>query len=615
MTTPDCEQPTRTPDDIDIDALREKYRQEREKRLRPEGSKQYLELTGELAKFYEIDPYSPPVVRDPISEDIYVAVLGGGIAGLLAGAYLKKAGVDDVHVIEMGGDFGGVWYWNRFPGIQCDNDSYCYMPLLEELDYIPTKKYADGAEIREHCQRIGKHFGLYDSAIFSTEVRALRWDETIKRWRISTNRGDDIRARFVVMTNGSFNRPKLPGIPGIQDFTGHQFHSSRWDYEYTGGDSSGGLHKLADKRVALIGTGASGIQIVPFLGRYAKHLYVFQRTPSSVDSRGNTPTDPEWVKTLKPGWQKERQRNFHRWSPFEGVVFDQPDLVCDFWTELGRNMTARIAAMDDPASLTVEQIMAIREEEDYKVMERLRRRIDSIVEDKRTAEALKPYYRFLCKRPCSNDEYLTTFNRPNVTLVDVAESKGVERITETAVLAGGVAYEVDCIIYASGFEITTEISRRYAIDTIEGRDGLSLFDYWQDGYKTLHGMTTRGFPNQFHTGFIQGGVAANTTAMLEQQAEHIAYIIAEAHKRGVVTVEPSQRAQEEWIRTIRETAVDTSAFDQTCTPGYYNNEGGGGGEGIRTHLGEPYGPGFYAFGELLEKWRAQGDLDGLELGI
>ncbi|BCO38333.1 NAD(P)/FAD-dependent oxidoreductase [Mycobacterium heckeshornense] len=614
MTTPDCEQPTNTPDDIDIDALREKYRQEREKRLRPEGSKQYLELTGELAKFYEIDPYTAPLVRDPIREDIYVAVLGGGIAGLLAGAYLKKAGVEDVHIIEMGGDFGGVWYWNRFPGIQCDNDSYCYMPLLEELDYIPTKKYADGAEIREHCQRIGKHFGLYDSAIFSTEVRALRWDEAIKRWRISTDRGDDIRARFVVMTNGSFNRPKLPGIPGIEDFNGHQFHSSRWDYEYTGGDSTGGLHKLADKRVALIGTGASGIQIVPFLGRHAKHLYVFQRTPSSVDSRGNTPTDPEWVKTLKPGWQKERQRNFHRWSPFEGVVFDQPDLVCDFWTELGRNMTARIAAMKDPASLTMEQIMAIREEEDYKVMERLRRRIDSIVEDKRTAEALKPYYRFLCKRPCSNDEYLDTFNRPNVTLVDVAESKGVERITEKAVVAGGVEYEVDCIIYASGFEITTEISRRYAIDTIEGRNGLSLFDYWRDGYKTLHGMTARGFPNQFHTGFIQGGVAANTTAMLEQQAEHIAYIIAEAHKRGVVTVEPSQRAQDEWVRVIRETAVDTSAFDQTCTPGYYNNEGGGGGEGIRTHLGEPYGPGFYAFGELLDQWRAKGDLDGLELG-
>ncbi|MGH3676393.1 MAG: flavin-containing monooxygenase [Mycobacterium sp.] len=606
--------PTQTPDDIDIDALREKYRLEREKRLRPEGSKQYIELSGELAKYYEIDPYTPPAVRDPISEDVNVVVLGGGIAGLLAGAYLKKAGVDDVRVIEMGGDFGGVWYWNRFPGIQCDNDAYCYTPLLEELDFVPSKKFADGAEIFQHCRNIGKHFGLYDGAIFSTEVRTLRWDDDIKRWRISTDRGDDIRARFVVMANGSFNRPKLPGIPGIENFQGHQFHSSRWDYEYTGGDSTGGLDKLADKRVALIGTGATGIQVVPFLGRYTKHLYVFQRTPSSVDTRDNTPTDPEWVKTLKPGWQKDRQRNFHRWSPFEGVVFDQPDQICDFWTELGRGMTARIAAMEDPASLTIEQIMAIREDEDYKLMERLRRRIESMVDDAQTAEALKPYYQFLCKRPCSNEEFLPTFNRPNVTLVDVSGSKGVERITEKGVVVGGSEYEVDCIIYASGFEITTEISRRYAIDTIEGRDGVSLFDHWRDSYKTLHGMTSRGFPNQFHTGFIQGGVAANTTAMLEQQAEHIAYVISEAVNRGATIVEPSQEAQDAWIRTIRETSVDTSAFDQACTPGYYNNEGGGGGEGIRSHLGEYFMPGFYVFDELLQEWRDKGDLDGLVLG-
>jgi cyclohexanone monooxygenase len=554
------------------------------------------------------------VIRNSISEDIDVAVLGGGIAGLLSASHLKKAGVHDVRIIEMGGDFGGVWYWNRFPGIQCDNDAYCYIPLLEELDYMPTKKYADGAEIREHCRRIGKHFGLYDSALFSTQVRALRWDESIKRWRISTNRDDDIRARFVVMANGSFNRPKLPGIPGIKDFKGRAFHSSRWDYEYTGGDSTGGLDKLGDKRVALVGTGASGIQIVPFLGRYAKHLYVFQRTPSSVDERGNRPTDPEWVKSLKPGWQRERQRNFHRWSPFEGVVLGEPDLVCDFWTELGRNMTARIAAMDDPVSLTLEQLMAVREEEDYKVMERLRRCIDAIVEDNDTAEALKPYYRFLCKRPCSNDEYLPTFNRPNVTLVDVSESKGVERATENGLVAGGIEYHVDCIIFASGFEITTEIRRRYAIDAIEGRDGLSLFDHWADSYKTLHGMTSRGFPNQFHTGFIQGGVAANTTAMFQQQGEHIAYIISEALAHGAVTVEPSQEAQDAWVRTIRETAVDTSQFDMQCTPGYYNNEGGGE-EGIRSHLGEPYGPGFYAFCDLLKEWRDKGDLAGLVLGL
>ncbi|BBY19632.1 flavin-containing monooxygenase [Mycolicibacterium litorale] len=604
--------PTDTPDDFDIDALREKYAQERAKRLRPEGSKQYVELTDEFAGYYENDPYTPVQPRNPIHEDIDVAVLGGGFGGLLSAAHLKKAGVDDVRIIELGGDFGGVWYWNRYPGIQCDNESYCYIPLLEELNFMPSKKFADGAEIYEHCRNIGKHFGLYDKAIFSTQVRDLRWDDEIHRWRISTNRDDDIRARFVVLASGPFHRPKLPGIPGIQDFKGHAFHSSRWDYDYTGGDTSGNLHKLADKKVAVIGTGATAIQIVPFLARDAGHLYVFQRTPSTVDERNNAPTDPEWVKSLQPGWQKERQRNFHAWT-FEGMAPGQPDLVCDFWTELGRNTAARVMALEDPASLTPEQFMAIREEEDYKLMERLRRRIDALVEDPQTAEALKPYYRFLCKRPLSNDEYLPAFNRPNVTLVDVSDSRGVEKVTENGLVAGGVEYEVDCIIYASGFEITTDISRRYSIDAIEGRDGLSLYDYWRDGYKTLHGMTSRGFPNQFFTGFTQVGISANIAANYELQGEHIAYVIAEALSRGAEVVEPTQDAQDAWCRTVKETAVDNSAFDASCTPGYYNNEGGGGGEGLRSHLGEPYGPGFYAFGDLLAGWREKGDMDGLVL--
>lgn len=604
--------PTQTPDDVDIDALRERYAQERAKRLRPEGSKQYVELTDEFAGYYETDPYTPVTDRDPIDEAIDVAVLGGGFGGLLTAAHLKKAGVDDVRIIELGGDFGGVWYWNRYPGIQCDNESYCYIPLLEELDFMPSKKFADGAEIYQHCRNIGKHFGLYDGAIFSTQVRDLRWDDEINRWRISTNRDDDIRARFVVLASGPFHRPKLPGIPGIQDFKGHAFHSSRWDYDYTGGDAGGNLHKLADKKVAVIGTGATAIQIVPFLARDAGHLYVFQRTPSTVDERNNAPTDPEWVKTLQPGWQKERQRNFHAWT-FEGMAPGQPDLVCDFWTELGRNTAARVMALEDPSTLTPEQFMAIREEEDYKLMERLRRRIDALVDDPDTAEALKPYYRFLCKRPLSNDEYLPAFNRPNVTLVDVSDSKGVEKVTEHGLVANGVEYEVDCIIYASGFEITTDISRRYSIDAIEGRDGLSLYDYWRDGYKTLHGMTSRGFPNQFFTGFTQVGISANIAANYELQGEHIAYIIATALERGAQVVEPTPDAQDAWCRTVKGTAVDNSAFDASCTPGYYNNEGGGGGEGIRSHLGEPYGPGFYAFGDLLSAWREKGDLDGLVL--
>jgi cyclohexanone monooxygenase len=609
----DCEQPTQTPDDVDIPALREKYRQEREKRLRSEGSKQYVELEDDFAGYYETDPHSPPLVRDPIAEDIDVAVIGGGFAGLLCAAHLKKAGVDDVRIVELGGDFGGVWYWNRYPGIQCDNESYCYIPLLEELDFMPSKKFADGAEIYQHCRNIGKHFGLYDGAIFSTQVRDLRWDNAVKRWRISTDRDDDIRARFVVMASGPFHRPKLPGIPGIKDFKGHSFHTSRWDYSYTGGDSTGGLDKLADKTVAVVGTGATGIQVTPFIARHAKHLYVFQRTPSTVDVRNNTPTDPDWVRSLRPGWQKERQRNFHSWT-FEGMAPGQPDLVCDFWTELGRNTAARVLALEDPAALTPEQFMTIREEEDYKVMERLRRRVESIVADQDTAEALKPYYRFLCKRPCSNDDYLETFNRPNVTLVDVSATKGVQRATEKGLVANDIEYQVDCIIYASGFEITTEMSRRYSINAIQGRDELTLFDYWADGYQTLHGMTSRGFPNQFFTGFTQVGISANIAANYELQGEHIAYIIAEAIARGATTVEPTQRAQDDWCTAIEETAIDNSAFDSQCTPGYYNNEGGGGGEGIRSHLGQPYGPGFYAFGDLLGQWRAKGDLDGLVLG-
>jgi cyclohexanone monooxygenase len=615
MTTTDntCG-PTATPDDIDIPALREKYAAERAKRLRSDGGSQYLELEGDFAEFYEVDPYTTVVEREPIVEDTDVVILGGGFAGLLAGAYLKKAGVEGIRVIEMAGDFGGVWYWNRFPGIQCDNDAYCYIPLLEELDFMPSKKFADGAEIFQHCRNIGKHFGLYDGALFSTQVRELHWDDATQRWRISTDRDDEIRARFVVMAQGSYNRPKLPGIPGIKDFTGHVFHSARWDYDYTGGDADGGLDKLADKRVALVGTGATGIQLVPHLGRDAKQLFVFQRTPSSVDARTNPATDPEWAASLQPGWQEERKRNFHNWSPFVGVVFGEPDLVCDFWTELGRNLTARIASSDDPASVTIEQIMAFREEEDYGIMERLRRRVAEIVEDPVTAEALKPYYRFMCKRPTSSEHYLATFNRPNVTLVDVSASKGVERLTEKGIVANGVEYEVDCVIFASGFEISTEISRRYAIDRIVGRDGLSLFDYWENDYKTLHGMTSRGFPNQFFMGFIQGGVSANTTAMFEQQAKHIAYIIAEAQNRGSTTVEPSQEGQDAWVQTVRELAIDNSAFELSCTPGYYNNEGQGGAVKNGAFLGDFYSPGFYAFDELIAEWREKGDLDGLELG-
>ncbi len=614
-----CE-PTNVPltEEIDIPAMKERYRQERDKRIRREGQKQYVQPVEDFARAYKGDPHTPIEQRNPISEDIDVAVIGGGFSGILAGVHLRKAGITGFRNIDHAGDFGGVWYWNRYPGIQCDNDAYCYLPMLEEMGYMPSKKFSDGRDIYEYIRSIAKRFELYEKAFFHTLVTGIRWDEGIKRWRIATDRGDDIRARFVVMANGLLDIPKLPGIPGIHEFKGRMFHTARWEYDYTGGSyKNPELNKLADKRVAIVGTGATAIQAVSNLGRYAKQLYVLQRTPSTVDERRNTPTDPEWVKSLKPGWQKDRKINFQR-GAIESLAAGEPDLICDIWTELNRNLAAESAAQGCP-ELSFNEYLARREGMDYRVMERLRRRVDSIVKDKETAEALKPWYRFMCKRPCSNDDYYPTFNRPNVKLIDVSATKGVEHMTGRGFVARGVEYEIDCMIFASGFEVTSDLDRRWGIKVIEGRNGLSIYDYWADGYKTLHGMMSHGFPNQFFIGFYQGGFNATTTETFNRQSYHIAHIIKEAFTRGVKTVEPSPESQDEWVRHVRDTAIDLTQFQRECTPSYFNNEGekqgnSEGEEKYRWYLGESYGPGWNAFEQLMRDWRDRGDLKGLVLG-
>jgi cyclohexanone monooxygenase len=600
--------PTDTPD-IDLAGLREKYRREADKRRRPEGFAQYIEIAGDFADFLDFEPYDPIPDRAPLADEIDVVVLGGGFAGLIAAGRLKQAGVEKIRIIDRGGDFGGTWYWNRYPGVQCDVESYSYLPLLEEMGYMPRDRYAYGPEIFEYCQAIGRRFGLYEHALFGTVVTALRWDEAVTRWRVATNRGDDIRARYVVMCPGPLNRPKLPGVPGIKRFKGHSFHTTRWDYAYTGGDwKNPELSKLADKRVAVIGTGATAVQCVPFLARHAKHVTVFQRTPSYIDDRGNRPTDPDWARSLAPGWQGERMHNFHV-GINEVYARETVDLICDGWSEINRNIQARREAAGWP-EITLEDLMTLREEEDYRAMERIRRRVDSIVEDPATAEALKPWYRFLCKRPCFNDDYLPTFNRPNVSLVDVSDSRGIEGMTETGILANGREYEVDCIVYASGFETTTDMRRRYGIDVIEGRGALSIYDHWSEGFRTFHGMTVRNFPGLFFTGWLQGGVSGSTTLMYDQQGRHIAHIVAEAMARGCASVEPSREAEADWVRTIRENLRLDKQFWLSCTPGYNNNEGL---DVTRyTIFGEPYGAGYDAFDALIRDWRDAGGFAGLE---
>ena len=587
---------------FDPAALRERYRVERDKRLRDDGNDQYVEMTGSFAHYLD-DPYIVGKTnREPVTDEVDVVLIGGGFGGLQAGARLRDAGIKDIKIIEKGGAFGGTWYWNRYPGAQCDIEAYCYLPLLEELNYVPKEKYAYAREILDHSEAIGQHFDLHDCALFQTEVTELRWDESIERWIVSTNRGDAIKARFVSMANGPLHRPKLPGVRGVRDFKGHTFHTSRWDYDYTGGGPEGGLDKLADKRIAIIGTGATAIQCVPFLGETSEHLYVFQRTPSTVDVRGNTPTDPAWAKSLQPGWQKHRMENFN--SMISGVPQEE-DLVNDGWTDLLGKMINQFQSTKGDSNMSLEQMIEMA---NFEKMEEIRARVDEFVEDDKVAEKLKPYYKMFCKRPTFNDDYLPTFNKPNVTLVDT-DGRGVEYITEKGLVVNGVEYEVDCIIYSTGFEVGTSYTRRSGYDVI-GRAGKSLSDHWRDGTRSLHGMGAHGFPNVFIMNTSQGGFTANFPHLLDESAVHQAHIIAHALAQGYKTVEVTAAAEETWIDTIVGFTDGPlgGLGGADCTPGYYNNEGQ---PNPSAQQSAPYGGGSIRFFELLKEWREDGNFEGL----
>ena len=438
-----------------------------------------------------------------------------------------------------------------------------------------------------------------------TRVTALEWDEARRVWRIRTDRGDDFTAQYIGLGTGPLHVPKLPGIPGLESFRGHSFHTSRWDYAYTGGDPSGApMTGLADKRVAIIGTGATAVQCIPPLARSAKELYVFQRTPSSIDVRNNRPLDAAEF-DLSEGWQRRWLTNF---ATLQTGGFTDVDLVQDGWTDIAKRVRDRVVTeIQAGAEYSPETMERAYHDSDDEKMTEIRARVDAIVDDEATAEALKPWYRQLCKRPCFHDEYLQTYNRPNVTLVNT-DGKGVERITEKGVVANGQEYEVDCIIYASGFEVGTPLERRAGYEVF-GEGGLSLSDKWKDGVATLYGMQTRGFPNCFIVGLAQVGGSANITHVLDVQSRHIAYVIESAIERGAAKVDVTQEAEDRWVDTIIRASMMNISFLEQCTPGYYNNEGQPNGELIRQN--GAYAPGIMAFSNVLEAWKAEGKLDGL----
>jgi cyclohexanone monooxygenase/pentalenolactone D synthase len=475
------------------------------------------------------------------------------------------------------------------------------------MGYIPRTRYAFGDEIRRHLDAIAQRYDLVDDALFHTTVRQSKWDEESARWILTTDRGDVIRAHYLIVAPGILHLMKLPAIAGMEDFRGRSFHSARWNYEYTGGaPDDPHLDKLGDKVVGIIGTGGSAIQAVPALAESAKHLYVFQRTPSAIGVRGNQPTPPDFAAGLEPGWQRRRMENF------SAVMLDLPverDLIDDGWT----HHMAKVMNPEIPEGTSAADVARMAEQIDYSVMEEHRARVSEIVHDPRVAESLKPYYRYLCKRPLFHDEYLATFNRDNVTLVD--SPAGIERITERGVVVDGEEIALDCIVYATGFEAEITPFPRRATHPIIGRGGVTIAEKFADGPITLYGLMTSGFPNMFlmPAPGLQSVVTVNYTHLAVEGAEHIAGTIALLEQHGIRVADVLPEAEAEWTAEIVSSFHDTSAFMAACTPSRLNFEGDVSQANPRTGT---YGGGFgdfFAYQKLLREWRARGDFAGLRI--
>jgi len=554
-----------------------KYREFKEARR---GAADYMAMEGEFSRYLE-DLYSTdPVPREALSDECEILVVGAGFAGLLLWYKLRAAGFEDVRFCEKGGDVGGTWYWNRYPGIACDVESYSYLPLLEEMGYVPTMKFASGFEIMEYCQNMAEKFNFYDRCLFHTTVEKTQWQESAGRWTVFTDRGDTMRARFVILANGILTTLKLARIEGMESFEGDSFHTSRWDYNID----------LKNKKVGIIGTGATAVQAVPELANIVKELYVFQRTPSSIDVRDQRETTAEEIATWaeEPGWAKARRARFARISEGRTAIKANDDYLA------GKVADFKVRKKYD-RELSPEELIQKQLNTNFRIMEQIRARVDTIVEDPATAAALKPYYPYGCKRPTFHDEYLPAFNLPHVTLVDTAP-RGVSEINEKGVVHDGTEYPVDVLVYATGFQWMATST----FNMIVGRNGQSLNQKWQtEGTRTFLGLHSNGFPNLFIVSGPQGGGGSfNFTNAIEEHGDYIVWMLETMRDRGARVVDVKKEPEDEYAEHCRVADLRTSPLRDCIS--YYNGHG----------EGEPGSLAYYGGGQW-HKYRikAQGSLD------
>ena len=529
----------------------ERYRAFKEARR---GAADYMAMEGEFAK-YLTDVYSAdPVPRDALTDECEILVVGAGFGGLLLWYKLREAGFTDVRFCEKGGDVGGTWYWNRYPGIACDVEAYSYLPLLEETGYVPAMKFASGFEILEYCQKMADKFGFYDHCLFHTTVEETAWDEASGRWMVKTDRGDAMRARFVVLANGILTTPKLARIPGMEKFQGEAFHTSRWNYNVD----------LKGKRIGIIGTGATAVQAIPELAKVAGELYVFQRTPSTIDVRDQRATTDEERETWanEPGWARARRARFGRISGGRTAMKANDDYLAGKVPDFKERKQYE-------RELTVEELVAKQLETNFRIMEQIRARVDAIVKDPKTAQALKPFYPYGCKRPTFHDEFLPAFNLPHVHLVDTAPM-GVKEINERGVVHDGVEYPLDVLIYATGFQWMATST----FNMITGREGRTLKQKWEaDGTRTFLGLHSQGFPNLLIvTGPQGGGGSFNFTDAIDAHGDYVVWLLKAMRDRGARTVDIKAEAEIAYAKHCRLSDIATAPLRDCLS--YYNGEGG-----------------------------------------